>query len=130
MRSLLNKQKQKIALNLLHLLFINQLRYNEKWECWTGYIVKSEDRWGEIPYAQVVDIAALIASGLTKKRASIEETKVLLQQIERWVVQSNGILVEVRESKNRTKWYPACLVEGATDGNRITALRDRPDFVT
>ena len=120
MRSL-SKQKQKIALNLLHLLFINRLRYNEKWECWTGYIVRSEDKWGEIPYAQVVDIAALIASGLTKQRASIEDTKVLLQQIERWVVQSDGVLVEVRESKHRTKWYPACLVQGAMDDDRVTA---------
>lgn len=111
MRHSTSKQKQKIALDLLHLLFINKLRYNEKWECWTGYIIKSEDKWGEIPYSQVVDIAALIASGLTKQRASIEETKILLQQIERWVVQSNGKLVEVRESKHRTKWYPACLVE-------------------
>ena len=112
MRSL-SKQKQKIALNLLHLLFINKLRYNEQWECWTGYIVKSDDKWGEIPYNQLVDIAALITSGLTKQRASIEETRVLLQQIERWVVQSNGKLVEVKESKNRTKWYPACLVDVA-----------------
>jgi hypothetical protein len=121
MRSLLSKQKQKIALNLLHLLFINKLRYNEKWECWTGYIIKSEDKWGEIPYSQVVDIAALITSGLTRERASIEETRVLLQQIERWVVRSNGKLVEVRESKHRTKWYPACLVEAATDEDKITA---------
>ncbi|WP_036486814.1 hypothetical protein [Myxosarcina sp. GI1] len=115
MRHSTSKQKQKIALNLLHLLFINKLRYNEKWECWTGYIVKSEDKWGEIPYKQLLDIAALIASGLTKQRASIEETKILLQQIERWVTQSNGKLVEVRESKRRTKWYPACLVEAAVD---------------
>ena len=112
MRSL-SKQKQKIALNLLHLLFINKLQYNEKWECWTSYLFKSEDRdrWGEIPYEQLTDIAALITSGLTKQRASIEETKVLLQQIERWVTQSQGQLVEVRESKHRTKWYPACLVD-------------------
>ena len=48
-----------------------------------GYIVKSKDKRGEISYTQIVDIAALIASGLTKKRASIEETRVLLQQIER-----------------------------------------------
>ena len=110
MRSL-SKQKQKIALNLLHLLFINKLRYNEQWECWTGYIVQSEDKWGEIPYEQLTDIAALILSGLTQQRASIEDTKVLLQQIERWVTQSNGNLVEVRESEHRTKWYPACLLE-------------------
>ena len=77
-------------MNLLHLLFINKLRYNEQWECWTGYIVKSEDQWGEIPYDQLIDIAALILSGLTQQRASIEDTKVLLQQIERWVTQSNG----------------------------------------
>ncbi|GAB4540736.1 MAG: hypothetical protein Tsb0014_32180 [Pleurocapsa sp.] len=100
---------------MLHLLFLNKLRYNEKWECWTGYIVQSDDRWGEISYNQLVDIAALIASGLTKKRADIEETKILLQQIERWVVQSNGKLIEVRESKNRTKWYPACLLEGDSE---------------
>ena len=120
MRSL-SKQKQKIALNLLHLLFLNKLRYNEKWECWTGYIVKSEDKWGEIPYTQLLNIAALITSGLTKQRADIEETKVLLQQIERWVVQSNGVLVEVRESKHRTKWYPACLVDVAKGKELETA---------
>ena len=107
----LSKQKQKIAQNLLHLLFINKLRYNEQWECWTGYIATSENEWGEIPYGQLTDIAALITSGLTKQRASIEETKILLQQIERWVTQSNGRLIEVKESKHRTKWYPACLVE-------------------
>jgi hypothetical protein len=110
MRSL-SKQKQKIALNLLNLLFLNKLRYNEKWECWTSYIVKSEDKWGEIPYDQLTDIAALITSGLTKQRASIEETKLLLQQIERWVTQSGGKLVEVKESQRRTHWYPACLVQ-------------------
>ena len=124
MRSL-SKQKQKIALNLLHLLFINQLRYNEQWECWTGYIVKSDNKWGEIPYEQLTDIAALITSGLTKKRASIEETKVLLQQIERWVTQSNGKLIEIRESKNRTKWYPACLVETANYREELEMIRDR-----
>lgn len=112
MRSL-SKQKQKTAQNLLHLLFINKLRYNEQWECWTGYIVKSEDKWGEIPYDQLTDIAALLTSGLTKERASIEETKVLLQQIERWVTQSNGRLIEVKETKHRTKWYPACLIDVA-----------------
>ena len=74
-----------------------------------------------IDYPQILNIAALIASGLTKQRASIEETKVLLQQIERWVVQSNGILVEVRESKHRTKWYPACSVEAAMSEELETA---------
>ncbi len=113
MRSL-NKKKEKTALNLLHLLFINKLRYNQHWECWTGYVVKSENKWAEIPYEQLTDIAALITSGLTKQKASIEETKILLQQIERWVTQSDGELVEVRESKNTTKWYPACLVNTAT----------------
>lgn len=117
----LSKQKQKTAQNLLHLLFINKLRYNEQWECWTGHIVKSEDKWGEIPYDQLTDIAALITSGLTKQRASIDETKVLLQQIERWVTQSNGKLIEVRESKHRTKWYPACLVDVAIGEDRKTA---------
>lgn len=109
----LTKQKQKIALDLLHLLFVNKLRYNEKWECWTSYIFKSgdADKWGEIPYDQLVNIAALITSGLTRSQASVEETKVLLQQIERWVTQSGGKLVEVRESKRRTKWYPACLID-------------------
>ena len=120
---LLSKQKQKIALNLLHLLFVNKLQYNEKWECWTGYMFKIEDkdRWGEIPYEQLVDIAALITSGLTKQRASIEDTKVLLQQIERWVTQSQGKLLEVRESKHRTQWYPACLVETAISEELETA---------
>lgn len=103
------KQKQKIAIDLLHLLFVNQLRYNEKWECWTGYIIESNQEWGEIPYEQLMDIAALITSGLTKQKASIEETKELLQQIERWVIESNGELIEVREGKDCTKWYPACL---------------------
>ena len=99
---------------------MNKLRYNEKWECWTGFVLHSDDRWGEIPYDQLTDIAALITSGLTKKRASIEETKVLLQQIERWVTQSNGKLVEIRESKHRTKWYPACLVDFAVSEDKIT----------
>ena len=121
MQSLLSKQKQKIALNLLHLLFVNKLRYNEKWECWTGFIVQSDDKWGEIPYEQLTNIAALITSGLTKQRASIEETKILLQQIERWVTQSQGKLVEVQESKHRTKWYPACLVSIAASEDKITA---------
>ena len=120
MRSL-SKQKQKTAQNLLHLLFVNKLRYNEQWECWTGHIVKSEDTWGEIPYEQLTDIAALITSGLTKERASIEETKVLLQQIECWVTQSNGRLIEVQESKHRTKWYPACLIGVAVGEDRKTA---------
>ncbi|NJK58237.1 MAG: hypothetical protein HC939_20795 [Pleurocapsa sp. SU_5_0] len=117
----LSKQKQKTAQNLLHLLFINKLRYNEQWECWTGRIVKSEDKWGEIPYDRLTDIAALLTSGLTQERASIEETKVLLQQIERWVTQSNGKLIEVQQSKHRTKWYPACLIDVAVAEDRKTA---------
>lgn len=120
MRSL-SKQKQKTAHNLLHLLFINKLRYNEKWECWTGQINKGKDKWGEIPYDQLTDIAALITSGLTQERASIDETKILLQQIERWVTQSNGKLIEVQESKHRTKWYPACLIDVALSEDRKTA---------
>ncbi len=115
----LSKQKQKIALNLLHLLFVNKLQYNEKWECWTGLIIDSDDEWGEIPYGQLTDIAALLTSGLTKQRASIKETKILLQQIERWVTQSQGKLVEVRESKRRTKWYPACLVDSTVSETKL-----------
>lgn len=118
---LLSRSKQKLALNLLHLLYVNKLKYSSGWESWVSYLIDSDNKWAVIDYPQILNIAALIASGLTKQRASIEETRVLLQQIERWVVQSNGVLVEVRESKHRTKWYPACLVEGATDGNRITA---------
>ncbi|MGL4881271.1 MAG: hypothetical protein ACRC8K_09415 [Waterburya sp.] len=106
-----SKKKEKIALDLLHLLFINKLKYNQHWECWTGYVIKSDDKWGEIPYDQLVDIAALITSGLTKQRANIEDTKILLQQIERWVTQSEGRLVQLQETKTRSKWYPACLVD-------------------
>lgn len=118
---LMSRSKQKLALNLLHLLYINKLKYSCDWESWIGYLIGSDGQWEIIDYPQLSNIAALIASGLTKKRASIEETRVLLQQIERWVTQSNGVLVEVRESKNRTKWYPACLVEVAMNGDRITA---------
>lgn len=110
MRSL-SKSKQKLALNLLHLLYVNKLKYSSGWESWIAYLIDSEDRWEIIDYPQLLNVAALITSGLTKQRASIEDTKVLLQQIERWVIQSQGKLVEVRESKHRTKWYPACLVE-------------------
>ena len=56
-----------------------------------------------------------------RKQASIEETKVLLQQIERWVTQSNGKLIEVQESKRRIKWYPACLIDVALGEDRKTA---------
>ncbi len=106
-----SKKKEKIALNLLHLLFVNKLKYNQHWECWTGYIMRTEDKWGEIPYDQLVDIAALLASGITMERADIDDTKLLLQQIERWVTQSEGHLVELQETKTRTKWYPVCLVD-------------------
>ena len=105
----------------MHLLYVNKLKYSSGWESWIGYLIGSEEKWAVIDYPQILNIAALITSGLTKQRASIEETKVLLQQIERWVVQSNGKLVEVRESKHRTKWYPACLVEGAMDEDTIVA---------
>ena len=116
-----SKSKQKLALNLLHLLYINKLKYSPDWESWVGYLVGSDDRWEIIDYPQVSNIAALIVSGITKKRASIDETKVLLQLIERWVTQSNGKLLEVRESKHRTKWYPACLVDVAIAEDKKTA---------
>ena len=112
MRSM-SRSKQQLALNLLHLLYINKLKYSSDWESWIGYLIGSDDEWEIIDYPQLLNIAALISSGLTKQRASIDETKILLQQIERWVTQSNGKLVEVRESKHRTKWYPACLVDFA-----------------
>ena len=107
----LNKQKQKIALNLLHLLYVNRLIYSCDWESWLSCVIGNEEQWEIVDYPQLTNIAALIASGLTKQRADIEETKLLLQQIERWVTQSGGKLVEVKESKDKTKWYPACLVE-------------------
>lgn len=116
---LLSRNKQKLALNLLHLLYVNKLKYSTGWESWVSYLIGSDNQWEIIDYPQLLNIAALITSGLTKQRASIEETKILLQQIERWVTQSQGELVEVRESKYRTKWYPACLVSGAA--NKITA---------
>ena len=116
----LSRNKQKLALNLLHLLYVNKLKYSTDWESWLGYLIGSDNEWEIIDYPQLLNIAALITSGLTKKRASIEETKVLLQQIERWVTQSNGKLVEVRESKHRTKWYPACLVDFAVSEDKIT----------
>ncbi len=122
MRSL-SLSKQKLALNLLHLLYVNKLKYSSGWESWIGYLIGSDDRWEIIDYPQLLNIAALITSGLTKKRASIEDTKVLLQQIERWVVQSQGKLVEVRESKHRTKWYPACLVESTISEELETASK-------
>lgn len=106
-----NKSKQKLTLNLLHLLYLNKLKYSPDWESWVSYLIGSENQWEIIDYPQLLNIAALITSGLTKQRASIEETKILLQQIERWVTQSNGRLIEVKESKHRTKWYPACLID-------------------
>ena len=117
----LSRSKQKLALNLLHLLYVNKLKYSSGWESWVSYLIDSDDRWTVIDYPQLLNIAALITSGLTKQRANIEETKVLLQQIERWVTQSNGVLVEVRESKHRTKWYPACLVDVAKGEELETA---------
>ena len=117
----LNRNKQKLALNLLHLLYVNKLKYNSGWESWVSYLIGSDDEWEIIDYPQLLNIAALIASGLTQQRASIEETKVLLQQIERWVTQSNGRLIEVRESKHRTKWYPACLIDGIATHSSRTA---------
>ena len=116
-----NKSKQKLALNLLHLLYINKLKYSPDWESWVGYLVGSDDRWEIIDYPQVLNIAALIASGITKQRASIEETRVLLQQIEYWVTQSNGKLIELKESKYRTRWYPACLIDVAASEVTTTA---------
>ena len=113
--------KQKLASNLLHLLYVNKLKYSTDWESWMSYLIGSDNQWEIIDYPQLLNIAALITSGLTKQRASIEETKILLQQIERWVTQSQGKLVEVRESKRRTKWYPACLVSGALSEDKITA---------
>ena len=74
-----------------------------------------------IDYPQLLNVAALITSGLTKERASIEYTKILLQQIERWVTQSNGKLIEVQESKRHTKWYPACLIDAVVGEDRKTA---------
>ena len=113
----LNRNKQKLALNLLHLLYVNKLKYNSGWESWVGYLIDSDNEWEIIDYPQLLNIAALITSGLTKQKANIEETKMLLQQIERWVTQSNGKLVKVKESKHSTKWYPACLVETSQGEN-------------
>lgn len=103
-----SRSEQKLALNLLHLLYINNLKYSSGWECWISYLIGSDNQWAIIDYPQLLNIAALIVSGLTEQRASIEETKELLQQIEQWVTQSNGELIEVREGKDCTKWYPAC----------------------
>ena len=123
MRSLA-KKKQKIALELLHLLYVNKLKYDSAWESWFSYLIGSDNEWVVIDYAQVTNIAALIASGLTKQRANIDETKILLQQIERWVTQSNGKFLLIQETKHKTKWYPACLVEsvGGEDANSNWAL--------
>ena len=121
MRSLA-KKKQKIALELLHLLYVNKLKYDSAWESWFSYLMGSENEWVVIDYAQVTNIAALIVSGLTKQRASIEETKILLQQIERWMRQSQGKLLLVQESKRKTKWYPACLVEGVESKDALLKL--------
>ena len=118
MRSL-SKSKQKLTLNLLHLLYVNKLKYSPDWESWVSYLIGSDNQLEIIDYPQLLNIAALITSGLTKKRASIDETKILLQQIERWVTQSNGKLIEVQESKRRTKWYPACLVDVAVTERKI-----------
>ncbi len=107
----LSQSKQKLARDLLHLLYLNKLKYSPKWESWAGYLIGSDNEWELIDYPQLVNIAALLTSGLTRSPASIEDTKVLLQQIERWVTRSGGKLVEIRESKRRTKWYPACLVD-------------------
>lgn len=107
----LSRSKQKLARDLVHLLYVNKLAYSPEWESWASYLIGSDNKWDLIDYPQLVDIAALLTSGLTRSQASIKETKILLQQIERWVTLSGGKLLEVRESKRRTKWYPACLVE-------------------
>ena len=116
-----SKSKQKLTLNLLHLLYVNKLKYSPDWESWVSYLIGSENQWEIIDYPQLLNVAALITSGLTQERASIDETKILLQQIERWVTQSNGKLIEVQESKHRTKWYPACLIDVAVGEDRKTA---------
>ena len=116
-----SKSKKKLTLNLLHLLYVNKLKYSPDWESWVSYLIGSENQWEIIDYPQLLNVAALITSGLTKERASIEETKVLLQQIEPWVTQSNGKLIEVQESKRHTKWYPACLIDAVVGEDRKTA---------
>lgn len=112
----LSRSKQKLARDLLHLLYVNKLKYSPGWESWASYLIGSDNKWDLIDYPQLVNIAALLISGLTRSPASIEETKILLQQIERWMTQSGGKLLEVRESKYRTKWYPACLIRSSSKG--------------
>ncbi len=108
---LTSKKKKKLATDLLHLLYLNKLEYSSGWESWTAYLKGSDDRWVIIDYPQLLNIAALIVSGITMERADKEMTKILLQEIERWVTQSDGRIVCLQETKTRSKWYPACLVD-------------------
>jgi hypothetical protein len=107
----LSKKKEKLASDLMHLLYVNKLEYSTGWESWISYLIGSDDEWAVIDYPQLLNVAALIVSGITMERANKESTKILLQQIEQWVTQSQGHLVEVQETKTRTKWYPACLLD-------------------
>ena len=40
----LSRSKQKLALNLLHLLYVNKLEYSSGWESWISYLIGSEEK--------------------------------------------------------------------------------------
>ena len=107
-----SKSEKKLTLDLLCLLWINKLRYSPNWESWSRCSTANPNQWHTIDYPQLVNIAALILSGLTKEKADTQETKKMLQQIERWMTQSNGELMIVTEANQKKRCYPTCLMAG------------------
>ena len=71
MSSTLQVNREEIEIHTERTILINKLKYSCDWQFWLGYLISSDDQWEIINYPQLVNIAALIASGLTKQQASI-----------------------------------------------------------
>ena len=66
-----SKSKQKLTLNLLHLLYVNKLKYSPDWESWVSYLIGSENQWEIIDYPQLLIKAIVFDIDRTKIKECI-----------------------------------------------------------
>ena len=98
-----------LALELFHVLHVNQLHYSIKHESWVGAVPHS-DQLKTIAFENIVQHSAMFLSGITKERTNTHITRLLLEQIQTWVERSEGGIIEVfNVSIGAIRFIPACL---------------------
>ena len=109
---MVNRRRVKnLAIKLVHLFKLKDIRYFPGLECWAEREIKGQDEiWRTIRYSDMIDITTHFLIGLNRSLPESDLVKEILIQIEQWMIASDGELVFLEGGKSQ-QWYPLCLIK-------------------